>query len=42
MGDDDPLMTYKDEFGRSRTVPRSEVPRDILRAMELEAALPDE
>lgn len=42
LGEDDPLMTYKDEFGRSRTVPRSEVPREILRAMELEAALPDE
>lgn len=42
LGEDDPLMTYKDEFGRSRTVSRSDVPREILRAMELEAALPDE
>lgn len=42
LGEEDPLITYKDEFGRSRTVPQSEVPRDVLRAMELESSLPKE
>ncbi|KAF8962760.1 hypothetical protein BDZ97DRAFT_1662498 [Flammula alnicola] len=28
--DDDPLVEYEDEFGRIRTAPRSEVPRNLM------------
>ena len=34
--DDDPVMEYEDEYGRTRTARRSEVPREYLRKLEEE------
>lgn len=31
---DEPMVEYEDEFGRQRRVPRSEVPREVLRWQE--------
>ena len=31
---DDPIVEYEDEFGRIRTAPRSEVPRNLRPDME--------
>jgi hypothetical protein len=40
---DDPLVEYEDEFGRVRTVRRSEVPREVLeRKRQEEEAEEDE
>ena len=30
MEQDDPIVEYQDEFGRTRTARRSEVPRNLL------------
>ena len=29
LAQDDPIVEYEDEFGRIRTAPRSEVPRNL-------------
>lgn len=38
--DDDPLVEYVDELGRTRTVPRSQVPRDVPTSMNEEGEVP--
>ncbi|THH09312.1 hypothetical protein EW145_g2119 [Phellinidium pouzarii] len=42
LDEDDPLVEYEDEFGRMRTVRRSEVPRDLVRNAEAEEAVDDD
>lgn len=40
--DDEPMVEYEDEFGRLRRVPKSEVPRDVLRRQEMEEEMRDQ
>jgi len=37
--DDDPIVEYQDEFGRTRTARRSEVPRNLLEPTIQEAEI---
>ncbi|KAK0205642.1 hypothetical protein IW262DRAFT_1422092 [Armillaria fumosa] len=42
VDDDDPIIEYEDEFGRVRTAPRSEVPRELLPGARTEEVDEDE